>query len=285
VPEGHSIHRLARRHRRLLLGRRVRASSPQGRFAEGAALVDGARMVGADAWGKHLFHSYADHPGGEPLVLHVHLGLYGRFRDGTGEPAEPRGALRLRLVTDTDTTDDPADEDRHWLDLRGPTACELVTAPERDALLARLGPDPLRAGTDPGAWLPRMARSRAPLGTLLLDQSVVAGIGNVYRAELLFRHGLDPHLHGREADPGALVTAWADLVGLMRGGVRSGRIVTTDPEHRERPAGRVRLTVEHYVYGRAGLPCRVCGTEVLDGLLAARRLFWCPTCQPAGGGR
>lgn len=278
MPEGHSIHRLAGRHRRLLLGHHVRASSPQGRFAEGAALIDGARMVGADAWGKHLFHSYADHPGGDPLVLHVHLGLYGKFREGTGEPDEPRGALRLRLVTGDG-------DDTRWLDLRGPTACELIAAPERDALLARLGPDPLRRGTDPGPWLARTARSRAPLGTLLLDQSVVAGIGNVYRAELLFRHGLDPHLSGRETDPAVLAGAWDDLVQLMRVGVRSGRIVTTEPEHRERPAGRVRRSDAHYVYGRAGLPCRVCGTEVVDGELGARRLFWCPVCQPPGGGR
>lgn len=277
MPEGHSIHRLASRHRRLLVGRRIHAASPQGRFAEGAALIDGAELVATDAWGKHLFHSYADHPGGDPLILHVHLGLYGRFRDGDDEPEPPRGALRLRLET--------ADEgDRHWLDLRGPTACELLTAPERDLLLARLGPDPLRRGTDPNAWLRRITRSRAPLGTLLLDQSVVAGIGNVYRAELLFRHGIDPHLTGREVDPAVLEAAWLDLVVLMRAGVRSGRIVTTDPDHRERPAGRVRRVDANYVYGRAGLPCRVCGTEILDGQLAARRIFWCPTCQPPGGG-
>ncbi len=278
VPEGHSIHRLARRHRRLLVGRRINATSPQGRFADGAALIDGAEVVGTDAWGKHLFHSYADHPGGDPLVLHVHLGLYGKFREGRGEPDPPRGALRLRLVTDHE--DGP-----HWLDLRGPTACELVTATERDLLLARLGPDPLRRSTDPAAWLPRVTRSRAPVGTLLLDQSVVAGIGNVYRAELLFRHGLDPHLAGREVDAAVLDGAWHDLVRLMRAGVRSGRIVTTEPEHRERPAGRARRVDSHYVYGRAGLPCRVCGTEIVDDQLAARRIFWCPSCQPADAGR
>lgn len=256
----------------------MRASSPQGRFAEGAALIDGARLTGTDAWGKHLFHTYADHPDGEPLILHVHLGLYGRVREGSGHPEPPRGALRLRLLT-------AGEDDPRWLDLRGPTACELLTAPERDVLLARLGPDPLRQGTDPAAWQSRVRRSRAPLGTLLLDQSVVAGIGNVYRAELLFRQGIDPHLTGREVDPAVLDAAWLDLVQLMRAGVRSGRIVTTAPEHRGRPAGPVRRLDAHYVYGRAGLPCRVCGTEVVDGQLGARRLFWCPTCQPTGGGR
>jgi endonuclease VIII len=274
VPEGHSIHRLAGRHRRLLVGHRVAASSPQGRFAEGAALIDGAALVRTDAWGKHLFHHYrhaADSPDAPPLLLHVHLGLYGKFRDGTGEPEEPRGALRLRLTTD---------DGSHWLDLRGPTACELLDPPSYDALLARLGPDPLRPRTDPEPWVVRVRRSRAPLGTLLLDQSVVAGIGNVYRAELLFRHGLHPWLPGRDADPDTLRATWRDLRDLMRAGVRSGRIVTTEPEHRERAAGRARRTDAHYVYGRAGLTCRVCGAEVVDADLAARRLFWCPSCQP-----
>ena len=81
-----------------------------------------------------------------------------------------------------------------------------------------------------------------------------------------------------------LNAAWVDLVELMGAGARSGRIITTAPEHRERPAGRVRRADAHNVYGRAGLGCRVCGTEVVDGQLAARRIFWCPTCQPAGGG-
>ncbi|WP_299057420.1 DNA-formamidopyrimidine glycosylase family protein [uncultured Nocardioides sp.] len=281
MPEGHSIHRLAGRHRRLLRDRTVAASSPQGRFVEGAALIDGARLVATEAWGKHLFHHYADDAGSEPLVLHVHLGLYGKFREGTGEPDEPRGALRLRLLSrDPDDADDV-----RWLDLRGPTACELLTPPEREAILARLGPDPLRRGTDPTPFVDRLGRSRAPLGTLLMDQSVVAGIGNVYRAEILFRHGLDPHLPGREADPFTLLAAWSDLVDLMRAGVRSGRIVTTEPDHRERYAGRARRTDAHYVYGRDGLPCRVCGAEVVAAQLAARRLFWCPSCQPPGGGR
>lgn len=277
MPEGHSIHRLARRHRQLLVGRQVHASSPQGRFAEGAALIDGARVVGTDAWGKHLFHSYVDHPGGDPLILHVHLGLYGKFREGAGDPDPPVGALRLRLETADDG--DPA-----WLDLRGPTACELLTAAERDLVLARLGPDPLRPRTDPAAWLARIGRSRAPIATLLMDQSVVAGIGNIYRAELLFRHGIDPYLAGREVDPSVLGAAWSDLVELMRAGVRSGRIVTTEAEHRERPAGRVRRVDSRYVYGRSGLPCRLCGTSVVDAQLSARRLFWCPVCQPPGGG-
>ncbi len=263
MPEGHSIHRLARRHRTLLVGRTIAASSPQGRFAEGAAQLDGRTVLGTDAWGKHLFHRYDD------LWLHVHLGLYGKYVDAPMPAPEPRGALRLRLVTD-----------EHYLDLRGPTACELLADPERDAILARLGPDPLRPRADPGPATSRIGRSRAPIGTLLMDQAVVAGIGNVYRAELLFRHGVHPLTPGRDVDPATWTAMWDDLVVLMRAGVRSGRIVTTDPADRARPSGPARRLDAHYVYRRTGLPCRRCHTAVATAPLAARTVYWCPVCQP-----
>ena len=266
MPEGHSIHRLARRHRQLLVGHEVTTSSPQGRFVEGAASLDGRVLASTEAWGKHLFHRYDD------LWLHVHLGLFGRFRDGRGEPPEARGALRLRLVTDT-----------AWADLRGPTACELMTDEDRAALIARLGPDPLRTDTEPTAAVERIARSRRTVGELLLDQSVLAGVGNVYRAEVLFRHGLDPWLPGRDVDPAAVEAMWHDLVELMDAGVRAGRIVTTEPDDRERPHGRARRVDSHYVYGRGGQPCRRCGTVVRRAELGPRTIFWCPVCQDQHG--
>lgn len=262
VPEGHTIHRLARRHARLLAGQRVSADSPQGRFEDGARLLDGRVLGGTDAWGKHLFHRYDD------LWLHVHLGLYGKFRDGTLPAPAARGALRLRLLGGG-----------HWLELRGPTACEVLTDAERKAVLARLGPDPLRRRSDVDAFVARVLRSRAPIATLLMDQAVVAGVGNVYRAEVLFRQRLDPLRPGRLHDAAVLHALWDDLVVLLRGGVRAGRIITTRPEDRERPSGRPRRVDAHYAYGRADLPCRICGTPVRDTQIAARRLFWCPVCQ------
>ena len=262
MPEGHTIHRLARRHARLLAGHEVAADSPQGRFDDGARVLDGRVLAATDAWGKHLFHRYDD------LWLHVHLGLYGTFRDGVLPAPEARGALRLRLVGGG-----------HWLELRGPTACEVMTDAERKVVLARLGPDPLRRRPDVEAFVARVLRSRAPVATLLMDQSVVAGVGNVYRAEVLFRQRLDPFRPGREHAAAELHAVWDDLVVLLRAGVRAGRIVTTVPDDRERPSGRPRRVDSHYVYGRAALPCRVCGTPVQDSLIAARRLFWCPVCQ------
>jgi len=270
MPEGHTLHRLAREHQRLFGGEVVHAASPQGRFAAGASAIDGTELVRAEAYGKHLFHHYGapGNPSGGGPLLHIHLGLYGKFTTGAGEPPEPRGALRLRLAGGG-----------HWTDLRGPTACELVDEDAVAALLGRLGPDPLHARSDPARAFQKLHRSRTPVAALLMDQSVVAGIGNVYRAELLFRHRLDPMRPGRSVPAELWDAMWADLVTLMRAGVRSGRIVTVREE--DRPPGKRRLTREEavYVYRRTGLPCRVCGTPVRTAVLVGRNLFWCPRCQ------
>jgi endonuclease VIII len=263
VPEGHTIHRLAREHNLLFAGRPIRAASPQGRFAEGAARIDGRVLERADAHGKHLFHRYA---GG--LWLHIHLGIYGTFTAGSLPPPQPSGALRLRLLGDG-----------HWVDLRGPSACELITVAEVAALRSRLGPDPLRRGAQPERGWQRLSRSRVAVGALLMDQAVVAGVGNVYRAEILFRHRVDPHRPGGSLTRAEWDSLWADLAALMRAGVRSGRIVTTRAADRPRGRGPVPREDAHYVYRRAGLPCRVCGTPVRTEILVGRNLFWCPECQ------
>ena len=175
MPEGHTLHRLARDLDATFGGRRVVVSSPQGRFADSAALVDGAVVHRAEAAGKHLFVEL-----GGDRVLHVHLGLIGSFdvHADVGELPLPVGQVRLRL----------ASRDRagtSYADLRGAIVCELVTPERRAEVIARLGPDPLRPDADPARAWARISRSQRPIGDLLLDQEVVAGVGNVYRAELL----------------------------------------------------------------------------------------------------
>lgn len=265
MPEGHTLYRIAARHRELLGGRPVQVDSPQGRFSAGAARLDGRDLTGVQSYGKHLFYEFAG-----AGLLHVHLGLYGAFRDGTQPAPEPRGAVRLRMQNEA-----------HWVELRGATAVELLDPAGREAILARLGPDPLARRPNPAPFLDRVGRSRAPVAALLMDQSVLAGVGNVFRAEVLFRAGLDPFTPGRAVGPERLRALWDDLVRLMRAGVRTGRIVSTRPADR-RPAGRATPQTAHYVYRRAGLPCRVCGAPVRAAELAGRRLYWCAGCQ---GGR
>ncbi|MFL6025356.1 MAG: Fpg/Nei family DNA glycosylase, partial [Friedmanniella sp.] len=158
--------------------------------------------------------------------------------------------------------------------------CEVITRGEKNAVTAALGPDPLRPNADPTLAAARLARSRTALGALLMNQTVLAGVGNVYRAEILFRHGIHPYLAGRDLDPAVWLDIWADLVRLMRHGLRTGRIVTTEPEDRERRSGAARQSDAHYVYRRTGQPCRRCGTPVVHAVMVTRNLFWCPRCQP-----
>src|ERR1700742_2393566 len=157
MPEGHTLHRLAREQQKLFGRQVVSASSPQGRFADGAALIDGHVLRRTEAWGKHLLHHYTGGP-----VLRIHLGLYGKFTGGTGVAPDPVGAVRLRLRTT-----------QRWTDLRGPIACELLLPAERKELLARLGPDPLRRDADAARAYARLSRSKKPIAALLMDQTVV----------------------------------------------------------------------------------------------------------------
>jgi endonuclease-8 len=269
VPEGHTIHRLAIRHRELFAGAPVTASSPQGRFSAGAAQLSGRTLVDTEAYGKHLLHHYE----GE-LSLHVHLGLYGTVTDGELPTPAPVGQVRLRLTGDG-----------HWLDLRGPAACELFTPIEVEALRDRLGADPLRDDADPAAAYRRISTSRTPLAALLLNQSVVAGTGLVYVTEVLFRAGIAPTTPGYELTEEQWRQLWTDLSALMKEGVANGRIDTVHSAHTPEAMGRPPRVDRHggevYVYRRAGQPCLICDTPVARGALAGRNCYWCPTCQPA----
>jgi endonuclease VIII len=268
VPEGHTIHRLAARHRELFAGQRVEVSSPQGRFAAGAALLTGHVLTDTEAYGKHLLHHFET-----GATLHIHLGLYGKVTDGVPPAPPPIGQVRMRMVS-------PG----HWLDLRGPTACEVFEPGEVELLKARLGADPLRDDADPDPAGARLRASGRPVFALLLDQSIVAGCGLIYANEVLFRAGLNPTVPGRDVTPRCWDELWTDLRALMKEGVARGRIDTVHTAHTPEAMRRAPRVDRHggevYVYRRPSLPCHVCGTEIARGPLAGRNLYWCPTCQP-----
>ncbi|MFO7547830.1 MAG: zinc finger domain-containing protein [Acidimicrobiia bacterium] len=266
MPEGHTIHRAARLQSQRFVGPCLRVWSPQGRFADGAALLDGRLIERIDAHGKHLFYHW-DHG----LVLHVHLGLFGRFRTHLGDAPDPSAGTRLAVVAPTAT-----------LHLSGPTACEILDEAEVAGIVARLGPDPLRGDpVAPGRVSTALARRSVPVGAALLDQAVMAGIGNVYRSELLFLIGIDPHRPARRLSEAEASRVWNEAVRLLRAGERSGRIVTVDPcEVGVARARDIPTSERLYVYGREGLPCRRCGTTIRSEEIGARRAWWCPTCQP-----
>ncbi|QDQ11565.1 Fpg/Nei family DNA glycosylase [Streptomyces spectabilis] len=273
MPEGHTIHRLAADHRSRFQGHPVRATSPQGKFSDGAALVSGQPLETAEAHGKHLFLGFA-----ASGWIHIHLGLFGKYTFGDTPAPPATDTVRLRLANGT-----------HYSDLRGPTTCTLITDGEKQEIHARLGPDPLRprdAENDPDRAWRRVSRSRTTIAALLLDQKVIAGVGNVYRAEVLFRHGIDPYTPGKDLTHRQWTAIWADLVDLMREGVRNNRIDTVRPEHTPEAMGRPPRVDDHggevYVYRRARMACHICGGEIRTADLAARNLFWCPGCQRGG---
>ncbi|MBX3094027.1 MAG: Fpg/Nei family DNA glycosylase [Cryobacterium sp.] len=334
MPEGHSVHRIARQFEAHFVGHRVTASSPQGRFAAGAAELDGLTVTDAQAVGKQLFLEFAADESAPRKWLRVHLGIYGawdfagdvsmdasaaaargrigqtgmkgvdaatqgagtrgenedslasigaprrtRLRmaeteketDLTEFPPPPVGQVRVRLLTDTAVAD-----------LRGPTACEVLLPEEVAFAIAKLGPDPLVDGgqASEDRFTETVRAKRTPIGLLLMDQSVVAGIGNVYRAELLFRARLNPHTPGNTLPDDVARALWRDWTHLLNIGVQTGQMLTMDDLDPEAYARALAHRDDrHWVYHRAGLPCRVCGTHIALEIAAARKLYWCPSCQ------
>jgi endonuclease-8 len=335
MPEGHSVHRIARQFDRNVVGSVVAASSPQGRFAEGAAVLDGREAVEARAVGKQMFLAFED-----DVWLRVHLGMYGAWDfageivadptiasangrmgqtnqrgtdvaavfDSAGEnslssigaPRRTRARVRMSEQTTGLEGDGTQLDDAEWpppvvgqvrlrlltqvtsADLRGPTACQLQTPEEVRATIAKLGPDPLVDDVTAGEeqFTSVVRRKPTPIGLLLMDQSVVSGIGNVYRAELLFRARLNPHTPGRDVPEEVVRGLWRDWVRLLAIGVETGQMMTMDdldPEAWRRAMAH--RDDRHWVYHRAGLPCRVCGTAIVLEEMASRKLYWCPNCQ------
>lgn len=312
MPEGHSVHRIARQFERSFTGPPVAVTSPQGRFAAGAERLDGHAILRARAVGKQMFLEF-DHE----LWLRVHLGMYGawdfagdiavdplspaerggrvvgshedspwsigaprrtRLRmseseklqpESTEWPPPPIGQVRVRLLTP-----------RAVADLRGPTACEVQTPEEVDATIAKLGPDPLVDPDGEERFVANVRRRAVPIGLLLMDQEVVAGIGNVYRAELLFRARLDPYRLGRDLPDELVRELWRDWVHLLTVGVETGQMLTIDGlEGESLDAAKASRDDRHWVYHRAGKPCRLCGTPVATAEMAGRNLYWCPKDQ------
>jgi endonuclease VIII len=267
MPEGHTLYRLAADLSRRFAGTVVRASSPQGRFEASAGLIDKEVLDSAESAGKHLFLRFAN-----GHIVHIHLGLIGSFAVGPSPAPSPVGAVRLRLETDT-----------AYADLRGATTCELIDEDTMSSILLKLGPDPLRSDADAERAFARIRKSGKPIGALLMDQSVLSGVGNVYRAESLFRARLHPLTPGQKVSKRRWNSLWADLVELMAEGVRTGRIDTVRVEHTPEEMGRAPRVDDHggevYVYRRHGQACYVCGSTIATRVLEGRNLFWCPRCQ------
>lgn len=291
MPEGHSIHRLARQLTDVFAHQQLAVSSPQGRFVDGAALLDGYCLIRSYAHGKHLFAEFSN-----GLYLNVHLGIYGAFtfggdeqftgassigaprkigeqedhrRELSAKPPEARSTTRVRLVSE-----------HGWADLVGPTICRVLRPDEVSRVRSKLGPDPLSPDADPEAFYARAAKTIRPIGAVLMDQRVISGVGNIFRAESLYRCGIDPFRPAKECSRSELESLWNDNRYLLEIGVRVGRIITTDSCDRPGiPEEEAWPEYAHYVYHHQGQECLRCGGTILVQEMVGRKLYWCPGCQ------
>jgi formamidopyrimidine-DNA glycosylase len=272
VPEGHTIHAAARDQMRDLGGEPVGVQSPQGRSAAEAAVLDGLVLRRIDAYGKHLLYRFAPEAGGrvrnaDQHTLHIHLGLFGKFFRQASPAKAPTGQKRLRMIGE-----------RWTIDLSGATICELLPPPVEEKLLARIGPDPLRRDGDPARFLGALSRRKISIAEALMDQSVVAGIGNVYRAEVLHAERMDPHRPANSVSAEEGLALWARMQAQLKRGLADGMIVTL-PDAPRTTAARRRIPRAEgkCVYKRAH--CYTCGGPVSSEPLAGRTLWWCPHDQ------
>ena len=258
MPEGHTIHRAAREHDQIFRGHCLSVTSPQGRFADGAADLDGRRCTRVEAFGKHLIYHFEN-----GSLLHIHLGLFGRIRKHRLPLKKARGAIRVRLASAT-----------HAIDISGPTICEVLDEPGLLSLQHRIGPDVLRADADPSRAYEKIGKSRSSIGRLIMDQSVMAGIGNIYRTEILWRQRVHPLTAGRDLDKAVLERIWLDACNLLQIGVKRNAIVTVDSAKPSR--GRYRENTN--IFGKT--VCPSCEGVVSKREISGRRVYFCENCQP-----
>lgn len=260
MPEGHTIHRKAADHNKWFAGQKVRTASPQGRFKVGAADLNGRKLQKVEAYGKHLFYFWRG------KILHVHLGLYGRVRPIASPFPEPRGAVRLRLTAG-----------KTGFDLVGPNCCELLSRDKYLKIVARLGHDPLRADANPEALWKRVSSSRGALGRMLMDQSIFAGVGNIYRADALFTIGVHPESAGNTLTREKFDRLWEFLVRAMSAGKKYDRIVNVTAKDAGKPIGRLKSKERLLVYKRD--KCSTCDGSIKTWEMGGRKVYACLRCQ------
>jgi endonuclease-8 len=273
MPEGPEIRREADRIERALAGRPVEAVwfAFEHLRANGDDLA-GHRLDRVETRGKALLLRFDC-----GVNIYSHNQLYGRWYV-TARGRTPRTGRQLRLA------------------IHGRLRSALLySASEIDVLhdeqladhpfLSRLGPDVLQAATTEASLLDRLSSRRfrgRSLGTLLLDQGFVCGLGNYLRSEILFVTGLRAEQRPRDLDTARLEQLAAAVLELARRAYRL-RGVTNDPDDARRlqADGVPRRDYRHFVFARAGRPCRACGSSIEHSTHGSRRLYTCPVCQPS----
>ncbi|NNJ25193.1 Fpg/Nei family DNA glycosylase [Alienimonas chondri] len=294
MPEGHKVHHLAAQHTAAFGGQALAVTSPQGRFHAGARAVDGRELGSVTAVGKHLFYCFRD-PGGatavrggdpdEPRVVHIHLGRYGKFTPLTSPVPEAVGSVRVRMTRcDGGAAPLPPIPGQKnvgpvtGFDLRGPTACETITPNDVRAIRDRLGPDPLALRTgDKATVRAAFAKSKKPAGALIMDQPVVSGVGNIFRAEIFYELKMDPTRPARDLSDEEFDALWQVTTRQMRTGLKYGKIVTRTAREAGRPREALNGRDRFRIYRQER--CPTCGDETYKWDLGGRAMYACQRCQ------
>jgi endonuclease-8 len=220
--------------------------------------------------GKHLLFEFSG-----DLVLRTHMRMNGSWHIYPAGARWRRPSRDMRIVVGT--------RDAVAVGFNIPVA-EFLAGRDvaRNESLRSLGPDLLDPACDRDEAVRRMrARNREPIADVLLDQRVVAGIGNVFKSEVLYEARVNPFARTAAIDDAALVRIIDTAVRLLRANVLSPK-QTLSPAVGRRTTRSLDPNEKLWVYGRAGRPCRRCGTRISSRPTGpdARLTFWCPVCQP-----
>ena len=284
MPEGHKVHHLAAQHTAAFGGQVMNVSSPQGRFKTGAAEVDGRTLERVEAFGKHLFYRF-DAGSDAAAFVHIHLGRYGKVTPLTNPVPDPVGAVRVRMIR-ADGAAEPLPDTPGvknvgpvtGFDLRGPTACETLDRSAVDAILDRLGPDPLAPNPgDKAKVRAAFARSKKPAGALIMEQPVISGVGNIFRAETFYELEMNPTRPANGLTDAEFDALWRTTKRQMKTGLQYGKIVTRTAREAGKPRAELNKLDRFRIYRQPR--CPRCGDETFVWELGGRTMYACRRCQ------
>ncbi|HZI78802.1 MAG TPA: DNA-formamidopyrimidine glycosylase family protein [Vicinamibacterales bacterium] len=277
MPEGDTIHRAARTLHTALSGQRVeRFESVFAHLTrvDADTPIAGRVMEQVEARGKHLLMWLSAVRSGASLVLRTHMRMHGSWHIYRPGERWQRPRHEMRIVIET-----------------APYVAVAFTVPvaefvdagdvDREGPIAELGPDPLGDAFDAAAAVARLqARGDLEIADALLDQRAIAGIGNVFKSEILFAARVSPFAHVRALGPEALARIVTIAERQMRANV--GETASMSAAGGRRTTNRLDPLARLWVYGRRGLPCRRCGTPIQRAKQGpdARSTYWCERCQP-----
>ena len=266
--EGHGVRRVCIRHIKLLLNKKFKADSPNGRFAAGAKLINNQTLFRIESIGKNLFYFFGKQK--SPTVVHIHFGMSGRFLNmPLNKLPEPTPTTRLRLLSNK--------KDNVGALLSAMTCnfggFELYTEKKK-----KLGQDPLRSDADKNIFFGctkygTKSQQNAVIGDVLMDQSKIAGVGNIYRAEILYKARVHPLTKVKDLSDSKLSNVWYHSVDLLQRGFKDGSILTIDEKDKcsENFDGRRR-----YIYNQS--KC-LFGHSINSFKMKGRTCYVCNVCQ------